>query len=248
LAIDKSGILLNDGVFRKPPITASINDLWQRLNFAQYHKCVLAIDDQNHEIYCAIPIDSATDNNLLLVGDYNECPGNIPSIDGIKWRPHAFKPGGTVKNPTAIGLIAVPPDTVPTLKIASVDGGGKIWKVDPTTTTDDGTAIESFIETSLLYYNSGYVHFFTAVRMRIIGTGNLEITVKGEDNILPTDLFTVAGGNHIVLAAAPGKEILTRFMFTNEKAKLKFRLPSGTKFTLNKIEVFGKEMYSMRPA
>ncbi len=246
LFIDRSGIVLFDGTFRKPPITHYINDLWQTLNFAKYHRSVLVVDEQLHKVYCAIPTGSSTENDLFLVGDYNECPGLIPSAGKIKWSPIQIKPGGTLKGPTEIGLIAVSPDTVPTLKIGSIDGGGKIWKFDPTSTDDDGTAIESFFETSLLYYVGGFVHFFNAIRMRVTGTGNLEITIAGEDTILPKNLFT--GGSAIALATSPGKEVLVRFIFTNEKAKIKFRLVSGTKFIFNKIEVFGKTMYQMRPS
>ena len=66
LTIDRSGILLNNGSFGKPPITWSINDIWQRYNFAQYHKGVLVVDEQHHKIYCAVPLDAVTENNLLL--------------------------------------------------------------------------------------------------------------------------------------------------------------------------------------
>lgn len=247
LTIDRSGIILNNGAFRKPPLTLNIDKLWQRLNFAQYAKSILVVDEQQHKVFCAIPIDSSTENNLFLFGSYNECPGQIPDAS-IQWSPWEIKPGGTIKRPTAIGLIAVVPDTVPTLKIGSVDGGGKLWKLDTTVSTDDGTAIESYLETSLLYYEGGWVHFFTAVRMRITGTGNLEITVKGEDNVNTASIRTVVGGNPVVLATSPGQEVLVRFNFTNEKAKLKFRLASGTKFIINKIEVYGQPMWMMRPA
>lgn len=335
LTIDRSGIILNNGSFVKPPITYVINDLWQRFSFAYYHKAVLAVDEQTHRIFCAIPIDASTENNLLLFGDYNECPGTIPDAS-TQWTPWELKPGGTLKRPTALGLIAIAGDTVPTLKFGSIDGGGKIWKLDPTATLDVATAIESFIETSLLLYVDGFVHFFTAVRMRMKGSGNLEISIRGEDNILPISLFsasalssisffgsgldditlsgTYSGGsnkefvikittaaatdkfkwssdggqtfsaetsitgaaqllsdgvsvtfgvitghtlndywafqalnNPLALSASPGQEVLARFSFTNEKAKLKFRLTSGY-FTINKIEVFGKAMYSMRPS
>ena len=51
LFADRSGILYHDGSIRKPPITDKINGIWQRVNFEQYHKIVLAVDERAHKIY-----------------------------------------------------------------------------------------------------------------------------------------------------------------------------------------------------
>lgn len=248
LTIDRSGILVNVGSFRKPPITQNIDKLWQTFNFSVYNRSVLVVDEQFHKIYCAIPTGASTENNLLLIGDYQDCPGHIPEAGRIKWTPWEFKPGGAVKRPTAIGLIAITPDSVPTLKIGSIDGGGKLWKLDSDATTDDGTAIESFFEVPLLFYEEGTVHYFTAIKLRITGTGNLEITALGEDSVTSINIRTIAGGNPVILDASPGKEILVRFNFTNEKCRIKFRLADGTNFICNKVTVYGQPIWSMRPA
>lgn len=195
--VDRSGILVYNGTTIKPPLTYKINDIWKRINFTYYYKVILAIDEQNHKLYCALPIDAATENNTLLVGDYNECPGNYPEYSKIKWSQWQLKPGGSLKSPTAIGLMAIVPDTVPTLKMGSIDGGGKIWKLDPTVTDDDGTAIESFIETALLFWKDGSIHTFNATQLRITGSGNLLITISGEDNILPTSLFDIGATRNL---------------------------------------------------
>ena len=452
LLADRSGILLFDGIARKPPITTKIDDIWQTLNFTKFHKLVVAIDEQNHKIYCAIPTGSATENNKLIMGDYNLCPGNFPEASKIKWSLWEFKPGGTTKSPSDIGLFGVPPDTVPTLKMGSIDGGGRIWRLDcasssdsdigslgeveqhtdnfnranaedintiwtgdvntafsinsnqllmkdnatsiafvtaaldliecyvkidyisgsqatsqrwgvvlsyittgdkgysieyinsssditvvnrlvlrrrisgvdtilaqttlpdnppfgpisantlkatvegplsariikiyrdlgagfvlvlsftdttgftvagkpgirvPTSTTgtletrwDNFSAgslslitgdIESYFETSLLYWEPGNVHFFTAARLRITGSGTLLCTIRGEDDVLSSSLPS------ITLATTPGREFLIRFNFQNEKARIKHRLTTG-RFVVSKLEIFGKSVYSMRPA
>ena len=57
----------------------------------------------------------------------------------------------------------------------------------------------------------------------------------------------VALNNPIALASAPGKETLIKINFQNEKCKFKFRLSSGTKFAINKVEFFGTPIFSMRP-
>jgi len=241
LVADRSGILLFDGVVRKPPITDKINDIWQNLSFGSYHKLVLVIDEQTHKIYCAIPTGTSSANDTLLVGDYNSCLGKIPEYLKIKWSIWTFKPGGTLKQPTELGLIFLSGDTTPTLKLGSATGGGAIWALDPTQTGDAGTAIESYFETSLLYWNQGIVHFFTAARLSITGTGTLLVTIRGKGNVLTGTLPS------ITLASAPGVEQLVRFNFQNERARLKFRLTTGN-FVVSKLEVFGKPIYSMRPA
>src|SRR5439155_12344129 len=55
LMVGASGITLFDGIIRKPPITNFINDLWQTINFACFNRIVLAVDEEQHKIYCAFP-------------------------------------------------------------------------------------------------------------------------------------------------------------------------------------------------
>ena len=134
--------------------------------------------------------------------------------------------------------------TVPAFIIGSEDASsGKLWVLNPAATTDDSTAIESYMETSLLFFQEDWIHFFNAVQLRVTGSGTLLITISGEDG------YTLPGLaiQSLTLAATPGREYLTKFSFTNEKAKMKFRLTSGY-FTINKIKIFGKPMYMMRPA
>ena len=246
---DRSGLLLFDGSVRKKPITHNIDNIWQLINFNVYHKITVVVDDHHHKIYCALPIPNdyegapATDNTYLIMGDYNECPSNVPQFDTIKWSAWRFKPGisGTLKGATEIGMFGVNPDTVPTLKIGSIDGGGKIWRLNPAATTDDGGVIENWFETAFLYWDSGMIHFFNAVRMRITGTGLMSIIVYGEDY-----MSSLTVPSPLTLQTFPGREFLVRFNFQNEKASIRFEF-SG-RFILSKLEVHGKPIYQMRPA
>lgn len=445
LIADRSGILTFDGIARKPPITDNIDDIWQTMNWLKYHKLVIAVDEQSHKIYCAFPTGSSLDNNTIIMGDYNKCPGKIPEASSIKWNLWEFRPSNIAISPSDIGLFGVPPDTVPTLKVGSITGGGRIWRLDPAATDDGGFVpatsfvdnfnrangkvnvgntnwspdvtynsvfdilnnqvkitgssgagpfplnnnvfsqigdqfseltfvgvgssiyqggviarafgsvfpfdrgyyltidnnhgtsktcsvgryfqsgptfgfspifgvtlsnviapgdtfglravgstlsvihngaligsgtdvqyatgiggmfqgggtpsnstwdnfrygpypeailrgdIESYFETSLVYWEPGNVHLFAATRMRVIGSGTLLITIRGEDG---TPTATLPS---LTLTSAPGREWLVRFNFQNEKARLKYRLTTG-KFTFSKAEIFGKPVYAMRPA
>src|SRR5438132_11225463 len=109
----------------------------------------------------------------------------------IKWFIWQFKPCEAVKNPSAIGLFGYPPDTVPVFKIGSLDGGGYIYSLDSNVTNDDETEIESYFKTSPLFWEPGNIHFFTASRLRVNGTGTLLCTIDGEDDILPASLPSI---------------------------------------------------------
>jgi hypothetical protein len=243
LLVDKSGILFMDGSVRKPPITEDINDLWQRMNFAQYHKVVLAVDEHNHKVYCSFPVDSATENNTLIVGDYNLCPGKFPESKLIRWAIWQFKPNGTVRSATDLGLMLLSGESTPALRMGSIDGGGKIWKLDPTVTNgkDEGVDFESYFETSLLYWNFGSIHIFAAAFVRATGTGELLGSVRGVDS-LGSALLPVYD-----LSLTPGADKLLRFNFENERCKIKFDMLSGS-FVMSYLKVFGMVKYQMRPA
>lgn len=242
LLADRAGILLFDGIVRKPAITHNIDDLWQTNNWAYFHKIVLVVDEQKHKIYCSFPSGSATENDTLIMGDYHMCPGNIPETNTIKWSKWQFFPTGSFIRPTEIGMFGVPGiDTVPTLKIGSLDGTGKIWKLDPAATTDNNIAIESFFETALFSWETGSIHSFNAIQMRAIGSGVISIHAFGIDSVLS------AACPSITLASAPGKEYLVRFNFNNiEKARFKFTTQG--KMVISKVAIYGKPVFTMRPA
>lgn len=246
LLVDRSGILLFDGVVRKPPLTDNINDLWQIINADNYHRAVLAVDDRLHKIYCAIPTESSTENDIMLAADYNSCPGKIPDLDKIKWSIWEPRMVNGTKRPSQLGMISLYGSPFvgvkePTLHFGSIDGGGKIWKLDPNAITDDGISIPSFWETSFISWVLGDINIFAAARFRITGGGTLLTTVTGEDGILAS-IFPA-----ITVTSAPGKEELVRVNFQNEKAKFLFGMESGT-FEVSHVILYGKQMLQMRPA
>ena len=241
LVVDRSGILLMNGIFQKPPITYKINDLWQRINWARYHQCVLVIDEQFHRIYFSCPIDSSVDNNLFLYGDYSQCPGGIPDADNVRWAIWEFHPdGATATTADAIGL-GLLGDVLPFLKIGSKNGDS-LWtlsalpSLDPGA-TDEGATFANFIETARFQWSSGFFNFFNVFRTDISGSGNLAVTGKGKDDLLSKTFYAA-----LALSAAPGVETIREIDFLNESLKIKFSLTSG-KFTLQKLEIFGVPMY-----
>jgi len=241
LLADRSGILVLDGVVRKPPITHKVNDLWQRINSAQWHKVVIVIDERKHKVYCSFPLDSSSENNILLMGDYNLCQENIPDAANIKWAIWKIKPGGSEKGISDLGFTQLSTEYNPTLKIASAIGGGKIWLLDSTATLDDATAIESYWDSALLAFTTFGVSSFNALSGRITGSGELLFTISGFDGVVPTTLPI------ITLGTSPGRMELIRFDFQNERAKIRARLVSGN-FSIGSVTIYGKPIYAMRPS
>ena len=242
LIIDKSGILIFDGTIRKPAITDNIDSYWQRINFGMFHKAVLVVDEQKHKIYCTLPINSngEASNNTLLMGDYNSCPGKIPSANGIKWSIWLFKPAGVTRGISHLGLIKLSGDDVPQLRLASDSGGGRLWKLASTGGQDEVSDFESYIETSLLFWNSGSVHTFVAIGINTQGLGELRTTVRGSNDINITQL------QDYLLSLTPIGEKVLKCNFQGEKAKFRIGTLSGV-FLLNTLRVYGKATFTMRP-
>lgn len=192
IVADRSGLLLFDGVLRKPQLTNKIGKLWGKINFTYFHKITIVVDDQRHKIYCSIPTSYSTEANTFLCGDYSLCPGKIPESTQIKWSKWDIKPCGSSRRITALGLFNYSPDVVPMLKIGSIDGTGRIYTLDPDVTTDDGQDIESYFESSLLFWEPGHVHTFTALRLRVIGSGTIVNSIRGEDNVNQTSIPSIA--------------------------------------------------------
>jgi len=184
LVADRSGILLFNGIVTKPQVSNKINGLWKTINFNAFHKIQMVVDETTHKIYCCIPTGTSVEADTLLCGDYNLCPGKIPESTQIKWSPWTFNVCGLLRRANALGMFNYLPDTIPTLKIGSVDGGGRIWTLDPFNSTDDGDDIVSYFQTSPLFWEPGFVHFFTASRLRVNGSGSIASIISGEDNVL----------------------------------------------------------------
>jgi hypothetical protein len=84
LIADSSGLLVFDGVFRRPELSWKINSIWNRINKTYFYKIQIFDDPINKRIYIAVPLDAATEPDYVLYGDYSEC-GQYPDHKNIKW-------------------------------------------------------------------------------------------------------------------------------------------------------------------
>lgn len=242
LLVDRSGILMFTGAIVKPPITEYINDIWKRINFISYHKIVITIDERAHKIYCSIPLDSAVENDTLLVGDYNSCPGKIPSIEGLKWAIWRFQPNGTTRGISDIAMTLLTGENTPTIKLASSGGGGKIWQFDTANRgIDEGNTIQSYFETVELTYKTGSWNQFNLAELEVSGDGTLLCSISGKGGKYSTNLEPLELQEHADITAQFGAN-----GFQDEAAKWKFITNSGY-FTVSKLSIYGKVMAQTRP-
>ena len=241
LLASAAGLMLFDGVARRPELTWKIQDIWRRINGFQFPKITVTHDIWLHRIYINMPLDNAADPNIVFVADYSEAFDNlyftIPNPMKVKWCPWKFH-----RNPTVIGMAIFNEDEKYTFRMASVDANSSfIWSLDPNSPNDDCNIIDAHWDHALLSYG-GY-GFFNMMRFRVIGVGQLLLNIKGYDRLIPQDLTP------FTLSLTPGQDLSRKMIFTNERMSIRF----GTnaicdKFMVQRIEVFGSQAWQERPA
>ena len=231
---DLSGLLLFDGIFRRPQLTWKVQDWWERINKAQFNKVQVIDDVQNQRVYVAVPLDAATMPSDILVGDYSD----TLDFKKIKWCPWKYH-----KNPDTIIMSQSSSDDSPRLRIGSDDVNADfIFVEDPTKDSDDASILEAYWDTSFVRGSPGSITFFNAVRLRVTGGGSLLLSVTGQDQVVTVtpDSFT--------LSATPAKDFLRLFNLVSEQASLRVRVNSlNDDFIISRIDMFVKSMWPMRP-
>lgn len=238
LLASRSGLYLFDGVVRRPELSWKVQDIWLRFNFNKFYRVTVAHDIWNHRIYVAAPIDSATEPNYLLVGDYS---------DGRDYQKIRWTPWKLHKNPTAIGMAFLPTDASLNpykLRFGSIDASSNyLWGYDASVITDDGVAIEAYWKFAPLPIVVGEVGVFKVIRLRVRGVGTLELTLTNEDNsgsVTPPSL---------TLSTTPGKDLQRFINFVNEKMALKLRTNNLTHYwILDRADFYGCSLWPVRPS
>lgn len=231
------GVYFFDGVYRRPELSWKIEALWRRINFNFFHRVTVTHDPWRHKIYITVPLDSATEPNVLLVCDYTDGRDK----ENVKWGAYTFH-----KSPTCIGMMYFGSSISPTsytLKVGSIDSTTpNLYSLTPAQRSDDGTAISSYYIPGP--YRFGGVCFFKYLMYRAWGVGRLTTTLTGLDGSL-----TTTPPFH-TLTATPGRELYRDINFTNEQMNVK--LSSGTTLNdymvLDRIDVWGKQQWPVRPS
>jgi hypothetical protein len=232
---DKSGLICFEGLVKRPEMTWNVEDFWERINKAKFNLVQVVDDAINHRLYVSVPLDAATAISHLLVGDYSKAFTVYGTIDErmVKWCPYTY--------PAVPISIAGDLDDVTKQPVIKILLTGGIYNQKAGLLSDFGTAIDSYIISSLKSALIGWVNHFAGIKLRVKGSGNLQISVQGEDDINSTTY------NSIILSANPGLEPDRLINFTNEKCAIKLRVSLfGEWFNLSRLDVWAKELWLRR--
>lgn len=232
LLADKYGLMLFDGRANPVELTWKIQDFWDRITFARWHRITVQLDIWTKRIYVIAPVDGALEPNAFIMGDFSEAL----TSDGIKWN---------------VWLLPFPPLTI-AMMFLLVDGrfrlrightDNHLYSPVPGATDDFGNAIDSFYCTYHAYFSPGFLNLLTALRFRALGRGDLKINIVGEDQQIKKDFLPLP------LQLLPGQELTRLTNYTSEKISVQFGTDKlAEKFTVDRVDLYGLARWGMRPA
>ncbi len=237
LLCDLGGIFIFNGATSVLPLTWKIDDIWQMITPEGLPNITIMNDPFKEVFYVLIPTKGSVQANLLLVGDYTEGLTHT----AIKWTIFTFP-----FTPCAIALYNFADGNgaaAYSLKIASQDNHF-IFKIEDRFTDDFGAGINSYYQHYLHTVDPGSINLFRAIRVRALGSGNME------QSIFPQDLGAETALMNIALSAGPGKDWLTQINFMNEK--MSYLVSNGNQpgdtITVQRVDLFAKKKFGARPS
>jgi hypothetical protein len=228
LVATRSGLLFFNGSY-SGNLAAKIQSLWDTISFQYLSTVQIVIDSDLKRIYCAVPV-SATSPNQLFVCDYS---GGI-SAESVAWTRWTFP-----IVPTSILLDF----DYTTKKAVFYYASTNAYKLSGSATDDATVAIDSWLKTTKFSITKNESEdTFTGLRLRILGSGNLAVTISGEDDSNPLALTARA------LATAPGKPLFYPLNYVSERASATIRVNSfGEWFKLKSFRIYGTPLWNERP-
>jgi hypothetical protein len=168
---DYSGAkVFESGSFRSPSMSWSIDDTWARINKLYFNMIQVDHDEENSIVYFAVPLDAATTLSHILVANYQDAFDKFGMISpsGVKWSiwtlPWTVSSVSVLENASAQAV----------LSLSGTTGGIYIQEADRR--NDEGTIIESYIETYLAEVLPDWVHHYASIQLDIRGSGDIKIT------------------------------------------------------------------------
>jgi len=224
----RQGFHIFDGTFSTTPLSDPIDNIWGRITDSAFHTIECVIDPVEALIYVTVPLDGATAPTHLLVADYQE------GFERIKWTTWLFP------KLTQSIVVDVLNTKASVLKFGAPDGN--VYRINGIATNDFGSAITAFIQfPHIPIEDEGDVYHFCGIRLRVKGSGALDIRIEGLDAVLS------ATPTSLVMTPTPGKELFRGFNFTNERCSVKLTIDgAGERFTLTKFVLFSKILWKSR--
>ena len=232
LLADRSGLLIFTGNFSEKQATWKIDDVWSRINLAAFRTIQVLVDPLQARAYISVPLDGATSPNYILMMDYS----NEMAAESIRWSLWSFP-----TLPKSI-LIRLDPTTLRPYLTWAV--GASVYKMDPATLNDSGTAIDCIWSTAFLPTSTdGGVGHCAGIRMRLRGWGTgVGLQVFSADD---TNIVTLPD---IPLLSVPGREFVRLCNIKSERVRFRFRtFVASTGFEITRLVPFIKPLWKSRP-
>lgn len=232
LIATRLGLEIFNGLITPPALTWKIENFWRtRINFAAANKIQVFNDPTSAAIYCSLPIDGATLPNVVLYGDYSR--GFDPL--NIRWSIWAFP-----FDDLSIGMDVDNVTQTPFFGIGSLSGN--IYSYPSANYNDNGTAIDSYLETALVKLDDSGVSAHCAdLTMNASGVGNLQAILFDENGVKTQVLLSSA--------LTTAKRTINRLPnFESERMYLMLRTSLfNERFKLLAVSFFIKPLWGMRP-
>jgi len=229
IIVARTGAFTFNGIYVQPEFSWKIDRLWTLLDQTRFNETQIINDVVGGRIFILLP-----DGNILL-GDYRNGLG----YSSIRWSRWTF--------PWPITAIGIDVDSDQVVNVL-LGANSVIWKLDLEFRFDDMNDGDYGINTVVEYAaqavgNYGSIAHYHGVRMRALGKGNLNTTVKGIDSASPSVLRPLA------LSALPGKYLYRGCNLRNEKCVVRLELANaGEWIHLLELTLFASEMWLERPS
>lgn len=239
LFLDRSGLLLFDGAFRRPELTWKINDRWLEINKDKFHTMQLWDDPVNQFIYFNCPYGIGQEvPNYVFHADYSEC-GAYPDHENIKWTPWHFNHD----DPLSISVFDLGGKGRNVFRFSGI----KIWRACRAADSKDdyNYVIDCFIRFAYVIPRSASgdgLNHYAFIRMRLNGVGNVDITLYGiDDNPVSFPPFVLA-------SQLPSQEFDRLVNFINERLSIRIGVNALDEwFNVFRVVAFGKPYGASRP-
>jgi len=234
LVVNRAGINLFNGAVVLPELTWKIEAWWKRINKVNFYKTQIILDQLNHLIYVAVPLDDATTPSHLFVGYYP----NTFSASELKWTVWQFD-----HDPTSISVDVDFNTLAVVFYYASIEGN--IYKLSDSATSDNRIAFTSTLQFPFIpsVNDDGKLWQVGGIRARVKGSGVLQMSLKDPDAAQTVNLAS------LTLSAAPGMELARQCNFTHERSSLTITMTSIDEyFILTKMVEFVQPVWGERPA
>lgn len=211
-------------------IGQEIQPTWDSINWAYGHTIWVQVNTEKKQAYFGVPIGASTQPDRILMVDYVEGWEDPLANEGVgrKWCPWfiSTNAGGLVERSTGQAKVF----------FGNNAGNGKVYELNESSTSDDGTAINAYYRTAFLTVEgSSGRNLFGYTTLAVNGAGSLNLS-----SFLPGD---AAGPTmpSLTLSDPALKDLEVLSNILAERVSYKFGTnAAAARFELAKFVAYGK--------